>query len=115
MREPEMFEPMVKYLEGQGYVVLEVNKGNKLGPDIVAEKGSTKLIIQMKGDSAATKTDWDTVLGQLLDVMDDEEANYAIAVSEIYERLVKAFPSYARSQLKLTFFIVRDNGTIESM
>lgn len=72
-----------------------------------------KLVIQMKGDSAAIKTDWDTGLGQLLDMMDDKEADYAIAVSEKYERLVKSFPFYPKDKLQLVFFIVNENGMIK--
>ncbi|MFQ5836517.1 MAG: hypothetical protein ACE5HG_01560 [Candidatus Bathyarchaeia archaeon] len=36
----------------------------------------------MKGDSAAIKTDWDTGLGRLLDTMNDDKADYAMAVRE---------------------------------
>jgi len=115
MREPEMFEPMARFLKDGGYDILQVNKGNQPGPDIVAEKAGRKLVIQMKGDSAAIKTDWDTGLGQLLDIMNDEEADYAMAVSESYKRLVKIFPSYVKNTLKLTFFIVNDDGSIKSV
>lgn len=104
MREPEMFEPMIGYLKKQGYAILQVNRGRQQGPDIIAKKAGRKLVIQMKGDSAAIKTDWDTGLGQLLDIMDDREADYAIAVSERYERLVRSFPSYAKNRLQLVFF-----------
>lgn len=114
MREPEMFEPMVRYLREHGYAVLQVNKGNQPGPDIIAERAGRKLVIQMKGDSAAIKTDWDTGLGQLLNVMNDGEADYAMAVSESYKRLVKVFPSYVKNTLKLTFFIVNDDRSIKS-
>jgi len=115
MREPEMFEPMIRYLKEHGYKILQVNRGKQPGPDILAEKACRKLVVQMKGDSAAIKTDWDTGLGQLLDMMDEEETDYAMAVSENYERLVKSFPSYAKNKLQLVFFVVKDVGTIESI
>lgn len=65
--------------------------------------------------SAAIKTDWDRGLGQLLDIMDDREVDYAIAVSERYERLVESFPSYAKNKLQLAFFIVKNNGMIKNV
>lgn len=115
MREPEMFEPMIGYLQRHGYAILQVNRGRRSGPDVLAEKAGRKLVIQMKGDSAAIKTDWDTGLGQLLDMMDDAEADYAIAVSDRYERLVSNFPSYAKNKLQIAFFIVKDDGRVISL
>ena len=112
MREPDMFQPMIDHLRNEGYAILEVNRGRHSGPDIVAEKSGRKLIIQMKGDSASIKTDWDTGLGQLLDILDDEKADYAMAVSESYERFVRKFPKYVKDKLKLTIYIVHDNGRI---
>jgi len=112
MREPEMFNPIIRYLEQQNYRILQVNKGNKPGPDILAEKVGRKLLIQMKGDSEAIKTDWDTALGQLLDMMTDENVDYAVAVSESYEKHVKNLPAYARNRLQLIFFVVKNDGTV---
>lgn len=43
MREPEMFEPMIRYLRKQGYAILEVNRGKQQGPDILAEKAGRKI------------------------------------------------------------------------
>jgi len=114
MREHEMFESMITYLKERGYNILQVHKERTHhGPDILVERGGRKLMIQIKGDSVAIKTDWDTGLGQLLDIMDDEKADYAMAVSKSYERLVKGFPSYAKDKLKLIFFIVNDNGSVK--
>jgi len=114
MREPDMFQPMIDYLRNKGYVILEANRGRQPGPDIVAEKANRKLIVQMKGDSADIKTDWDTGLGQLLDIMDDERSDYAMAVSESYERLARSLPKYVKDKLQLIIYIVHDNGTISS-
>jgi hypothetical protein len=50
----------------------------------------------MKGDSSAIKTDWDTGLGQLLDMMNDDKADYAMAVSENYGRLARNFQNMQR-------------------
>lgn len=68
-----MFDFMTNFLRKKGYIILQENRGHQPGPDILAEKNNKKLMIQMKGNSAAIKTDWDTGLGQLLDIMDDPE------------------------------------------
>jgi len=112
MREPEMFEPMINYLKKEGYAILQVNRGNRPGPDILAKKAGRQLVIQMKGDSAAIKTDWDTGLGQLLDTMDDPGADYGMAVSESYKRLARRLSPYVRNRLRLIFFVVKDGGEV---
>ena len=112
MRETDMFEPMISYLEERGYRVFSVNRGKAKGPDIEALKKGKKLVIEMKGDTSAVKVDWDTGLGQLLQAMDDSGKDYAIAVSQRYERLVRIFPSFPRDRLALRFFIVKESGEV---
>ena len=115
LREPEMFRPMIEYLHNQGYEVVMQRRDNEVGADIVARKAERNLNIEMKGDSAAIKTDWDTGLGQLLDGMNDPEAHYAIAVSEAYERLARALPALAREKLGLRIFIISERGMVDEI
>jgi len=110
-----MFEPMLRFLRSQGYRILQINRGNKPGPDILAEKSGKKLIVQMKGDSMAIKTDWDTGLGQLLEMMENDKSEYVMVVSKRYERLVKTFPIYPKERLCIRFLIVGEDGTVREM
>jgi hypothetical protein len=115
MREPDMFEPMLSYLQQDGYTVSSINKGQQRGPDIIAEKGGDKLVIELKGDTKALKTDWCTGLGQLLSNMKEPRITYAMAVSQRYKKLVDSFPSYPKDNLGLLFFVVDDSGKVNRL
>ncbi len=65
MREPAMFEPMIKLLKEKGYRIISENRGRQRGPDIIAEKHGHKLLMEMKGDSAALGVDLGTGIFQL--------------------------------------------------
>lgn len=89
MREHEMFEPMKKLLESKGYTVILQNRGRERGADIVAERGGCRLVMEIKGDSAALDVDLGTGILQLLRHMKaDSDDEYALGLSEAYARLV---------------------------
>ena len=109
MREPEMFEPMKKLLEGEGYKILSVATGQEPGADIIAERQGRKLIMEMKGDSAALGVDLGTGIFQLLRHMragSNEE--YALGISESYTRLVRQI-EYPLKKLGIAVFVVGSN------
>ena len=107
-----MFPIIVNYLRNEGYSILRTNPGSQRGPDIIAEKSHRVIVIQMKGDSAALKTDWDTGLGQLLEIMNDDSADYAMVISKRYENYAKKFPKYVKNKLQLTFLLIEDDGRV---
>ena len=110
MREPEMFEPMKKLLVSKGYEILSTRKGREPGADIIAEREGRKLVIEMKGDSAALDVDLGTGIFQLLRHMhggSDEE--YALGVSEAYTRLVHQIENPLR-KLGIRVFVVNGNS-----
>ena len=109
MREPEMFEPMKELMMSKGYKILSTSKGRKPGADIVCERQGHKLIMEMKGDSAALEVDLGTGIFQLLRHMragSDEE--YALGISEAYTRLVCQI-EYPLKKLGIRIFVVNSN------
>jgi len=110
MREPEMFEPMKKLLASKGYKILAVRKGREPGADIVAEREGRKLVMEMKGDSAALDVDLGSGIFQLLRHMHtgaDEE--YALGLSEAYTRLVRQVENPLK-KLGIRVFMVGGNS-----
>ncbi len=110
MREPEMFEPMKKLLESKDYKILSMRKGREPGADIIAERQGRKLIIEMKGDSAALEVDLGTGIFQLLRHMragSDEE--YALGISAAYTRLVRQI-EHPLKRLGIRVFVVNGNS-----
>jgi len=110
MREYEMFKPMKKLLESKGYKILSTRKGREPGADVVAEHHGHKLIMEMKGDSAALEVDLGTGIFQLLRHMQvDSDEEYALGISEAYMRLVRQI-EYPLKKLGLRVFVVNGNS-----
>jgi hypothetical protein len=106
MREPEMFEPIKKLLESKGYKILQMKRGREPGPDIVAEGQGRRLVMEMKGDSAALDVDFGTGIFQLFRSMrTDQDEDYALGISEAYVRLARQ-AEYPLKKLGIKVFVV---------
>ena len=106
MRESEMFQPMKKLLESQGYEILQIRRGREPGPDIVAERRGRRLIMEMKGDSAAIAVDFGTGIFQLFRSMrGGQDEDYALGISEAYVRLARQ-AEYPLKKLNIKIFVV---------
>lgn len=109
MKEEEMFDPMINHLKKNGYEIIEENRGRERGPDLVASKDNRKLIIEMKGDSAALGVDYGTCIGQLFRRMEEGEKEYGLAFSESYRRFIED-SKYPLEKLGIKVFIVSEEG-----
>lgn len=67
-----MFPKVIEFLRERGYNIVETHPGRQRGPDIVAEKSGTELVIEMKGDTKALEVDLGTAIWQLMRYMKDE-------------------------------------------
>jgi hypothetical protein len=106
MREPDMFQPMIGLLESMGYRIVSTKKGRELGADIVAEREGHRLVMEMKGDSAALDVDLGTGIFQLLRHMQpDCDDEYALGLSGAYARLI-GLVEYPLKKLGAKVFIV---------
>ena len=109
MREPDMFEPMKMLLESKGYKVIDTREGRKSGADVIAEYRGRKLIMEMKGDSAAPEVDLGTGIFQLLRHMHEGyNEEYALGISSAYTRMVKQI-EYPLKKLGIRVFIIDNN------
>jgi len=110
MREPEMFEPMRKFLESIGYRIVQVKRGKEPGPDIVAECQGRRLVMEMKGDSAALDVDFGTGIFQLFRSMQrGRDEDYALGISQSYVRLARQ-AEYPLRKLGVKIFVVDDES-----
>ena len=48
MKEEQLFDPMIAYLEKEGYSILEQHRGHEHGTDIVATKSFLKISTSIK-------------------------------------------------------------------
>jgi len=106
MREPEMFNPMIKLLRKKGYEIISENRGGRRGPDIIAEKDGRKLIMEMKGDSAALSVDFGTCIFQLFRYMKpDSDDEYALGISQAYVKYARE-AEFPLKKLGVKVFVV---------
>lgn len=109
MKEIQMFEPMIEWLESQGYEILEQHRGHEHGTDVVAIKDGRRLLIELKGKSAAKDVDFGTVIYQIMKQMKYPAEEYGIGVTEDYKTLVSRCMMPLR-KLKIKMFMVSEMG-----
>ena len=61
-----MFPKMIQFIENEDYEIIEVHRGRQRGADIIAKKSGKKIVIEMKGDTAALSVDLGTAIWQLM-------------------------------------------------
>ena len=112
MKEIQMFEPMVEYLESRDYEILEQHRGHEKGTDMVAIKDGKRLLVELKGASAAKDVDFGTVIYQIMKQITNSSDEYAIGVTEDYKTLVSRCVMPLR-KLKIKMFIVSEIGVTQ--
>jgi len=101
-----MFDPMRKLLESKGYKIISQKRGREPGPDIMAEHQGRRLIMEMKGDSAALDVDLGTGIFQLFrHIRENRDEDYALGISEAYVRLARQI-EYPLKKLGIKVFVV---------
>ena len=110
MKEEQLFDPMIAYLKKEGYNILEQHRGHEHGTDVVAAKDDYKFWLELKGDSKAYDVDFGTLVYQIMKKMDGLSADkYGLVVSENYRKHV-ARCKFPLQKLKISVFIVNENG-----
>jgi hypothetical protein len=105
-----MSEPMKKLLESKGYEILQMKRGKERGPDIIAECRGRRLVMEMKGGSAALDVDFGTGIFQLFRSMRaGQNEDYALEISEAYVRLAHQ-AEYPLKKLGIKIFVVGDKS-----
>ena len=114
LSEDDVKVAVKQHLEERGYEVV-VRWGRERGIDIDARGIDGRWVIEAKGEVALQPQQVNYfigALGELVQRMDDPEANYGLALPDNrqYRGLVARLPQLAFHRLKLTvFFVRRDN------
>jgi hypothetical protein len=82
--------------------------------DVAAVRGDERLYAEAKGRTAAVGTDVDTLYGQLLRRMpdDDATARYAVVVPSVAVVAALRVPLRVRERLRLDVFVVTDENQV---
>ena len=105
------------YYIAQGYSTT-IAWGHSRGADIIAQKGSERLIIEVKGCGSrqAMRVNYFlAILGEVLQRMDNEGCEYYIALPKIqqYINLWHKLPTLAKQRTKIHLILVDDNKQLE--
>lgn len=111
-RESEVVADFVRWLEADGWTATtEVD-----WVDVVAERDGVRLIGEAKGITTSPGLDTDTMMGQLLRRMtdDDETIRYAVIVPEKVVPAVLRVPERVRRMLRIEVFGVAEDGSVSA-
>lgn len=99
------------YFRDRGYTILEEGFTDLV---CVCETRKCKWIIEAKGVTASTGLDFRTGLGQLIQGMEEEGVNYAIAVPEVEQFLKQCsrVTAWVRRALNLHFLLIDEHGRV---
>jgi hypothetical protein len=82
--------------------------------DVAAVRGRDRLYAEVKGRTAAIGTDVDTLYGQLLRRMpdDDSATRYAVVVPTVAVKAALRVPAWVRERLRLDVYEVTDDDQV---
>lgn len=117
LQEETIKHILAKYLEQNGWTV-QVAWGHSHGIDIDARKGPNRWIFEVKGPGSRQPMRVNyfiSILGEMLQRMDDPAARYTIAFPDIpqYRGLWRRLPQLAKSRTGIDMLVVDINGHIE--
>lgn len=108
-----------EHLVNQGWDV-QVAWGKTRGIDIEAMKGNDRWVIEVKGHGSLQPMRVNyfiSILGELLQRMDDPTAKYSIALPNIkqYRGLWDRLPALAKERTQITALFISENGDIDEV
>ncbi|MGQ0521285.1 MAG: MarR family transcriptional regulator [Actinomycetota bacterium] len=118
LSEEQVKEAVKVHLEAQGFIV-NVAWARVRGPDIVATRPNSRLVLEAKGEVLLQPQQVNYflgALGELVQRMDDPDSTYGLALPDNpqYRGLVSRLPAFARNHLGLrVFFVSRSLGQLK--
>lgn len=96
---------------------VEIAWGKTHGADVVAQKGNQKWIIEIKGCGSlnAMRVNYFlSIIGELLQRMDDSNAKYSIALPNMkqFRKLWERFPKLAKERTTISAMFISKDGSI---
>jgi hypothetical protein len=110
--EKRIVDAFAEWLESEGWTVKkEVNF-----VDVLAEHGEERLYAEAKGRTTSIGLDVDTLYGQLLRRMPNEEvgkARFAVVIPDVARKAALRVPPRVRSLLHIDIFTVTEDGQVQ--
>lgn len=115
LTEVETEAAFAEHLRSEGWAVSVLNPGYI---DIVATRGTTTLIAEVKGHTKSAGAAIDIGYGQLLRRMaeiDDGRHRYALVVPVTLRALADRVPEAVRRRLGIELWVVAEDGKVEQL
>lgn len=114
MRESEVLAAYVAHLRERGW---DVSTTNADYTDVVAKRGSERIVAEVKGVTSSPGLDVDTGYGQLLRRMSTQsravdDVHYALVVPSELERAALRVDRDVRDRLMIEVWIVAEDGSV---
>jgi 4-hydroxyphenylpyruvate dioxygenase-like putative hemolysin len=112
LKESFVQESLENYFIKMGYECKHEKRGIDL---IVTKNGVVKWIIEAKGETSDTRTDFCTCVGQLLGKINDPIKSYGLAIPKTEKHIYQAkqLSKYVRKQLNIFILLVDESGCVE--
>lgn len=116
MREDFVKESLKQWLTSDGWTT-NIAWGKTQGIDVEAKKAGGRWLIEAKGEGVipqACRNSFFTVLGDILQRMNDPTAKYSIALpdTKVFRNLWQRLPTTAKDRLQLSLLLVDDQGKV---
>jgi hypothetical protein len=110
--EKRIVDAFAEWLESEGWTV----KREVKFIDVLAERGEERLYAEAKGRTTSIGLDVDTLYGQLLRRMPNEEvgkARFAVVLPEEARKAALRVPPRVRNLLHIDIFVVAEDGRVQ--
>lgn len=116
LSEDDIKQYLKTWLESNGWVV-RVAWGKSHGVDLIATQAGKRWLIEAKGPgsrSAMQHNYFLSILGEILQRMDDAQAHYSIAFPDlkVYRNLWFRLPAIAKQRTGIDMLLVSNDGTV---
>src|SRR3712207_790452 len=112
MREAQVVDAFCRYLAGEGWGDIQTKVDFV---DVVARRDGVILYVEAKGKTSSTGTDVDTMYGQLLRRMRQEDepgVRYALVVPQTALTALLRVPAWVRERLRVDVYTVDGNERV---
>lgn len=113
MREADVQAAFVTHLQERGWDVFTENADHV---DVAAKRGAERIVAEVKGHTTSPGLDVDTMYGQLLRRMREEDRDadvrYVVVVPESLVVAATRVPPWVRATLRIEVVLVDDFGRV---
>jgi len=108
------------HLESEGWTIASLAFGKVHGADVDAERGDERWLIEVKGMGSRQPMNVNyflSILGEILQRMDDPNARYSIALPDVpqFRNLWNRLPALGKTRTGITALLIDGDGNVQEL